>query len=268
MKKYVIIVGLASLLLAGCATQSAPTKEEMASFRPINTQLAFDDPKPIFNALFPHGSPIRKDQLETEAEFRARLAALGLEGKEFTFLIPPALCKVQPFPERSFYVITVKDTFYMGYNPRNKPYGISVARISEETDQYVGQNAYGAKADVRMYRGTYLQVAPIDFLKLPQPLRWTDGESTAFASFGLSIKIIDPAFRDKLRAEKIGLAVRVKVSDLAKMDVDYDYAKPTITNPVGFNYTKPLLPVVLLDAWIVDTDTNISLIHWHNEKKG
>lgn len=264
MNRNIALLGLVSLLLAGCMAPSAPTKEEMADFTPVNIKLSFDDPKPVFAAAFPSDLPLRKDRLETEAEYKTRLAAIGIQGKVYTFLVPPELCEVQPFPEQGFYVITSRDTYYTGYNPRSKPYGITVAKTEAKTDQYVGQNAYGAKADVSMYSATFLQVAPLEFFKLPRPLRWKPKENSVLGSFGLSIRIVDPAFRKKLREKKIGLAIRVRVGDLSLCDVDYQHISPTITNPAGLSFTKPLLPATLLAAWIVDTETNTSLVEWRN----
>jgi len=258
-------LAIALCILAGCALPPAPTKQEMASFRAENTQLGYDDPRPMFKALFPYGTPLRKEELETQGEYKARLQKLGYEGKEFTFLIAPKYCKIMAYPDKGFYVISADETFYMGYDALHKPYGITIDRIDEEPRHYVGQNAYGATAEVSSYSATIMQIAPVDFLSLPRPLRWTDGDSTSFGRFGLPIRIADPAFRQKLKEQKIGLAVRVRVADLAKMDFNLQHSSATITDAVGLSYTKPLLPVVLLDAWIVDIDTNISLVHWRGE---
>ena len=236
----------------------------MVGFRPENMPLAYDNPRPLFESLFPHGAPLKKGDLETQSEFQARLNAVGYGNQVFTFLISPKLCKVIAFPDNDFYVIASKETYYMGYDVRGKPYGITVDSIEEEPRHYVGQNAFGATANVSSYRGTMFQISPVGFFKLPRPLRWNDG--TGFGRFGLAIRIADPAFRQKLKEEKIGLAVRVRIADLTKMDSDYEHVDPTITDPIGWTYLKPILPVVLLDAWIVDIETNISLVHWKNEK--
>jgi hypothetical protein len=261
--KHILTV-LSLCLLAGCTTTSAPTKEEMASFRPENMPMVYDDPRPLFEALFPHGSPLKKGDLETQSEFQARLDAVGYANREFTFLIAPKFCKVIAFPDNGFYVICSKETYYTGYDVRRKPYGITVDSIEEEPRHYVGQNAFGATTEVTSYRGTMFQLSPVDFLRLPRLLKWDDGSS--FGRFGLAIRIADPVFRQKLKEEKIGLAVRVRIGDLTKLDSDFENYEPTITHPTGFSYMKPLLPVVLLDGWIVDTETNISLVHWRNEK--
>jgi len=253
-------------ILAGCSTSPVLTKEDFSNFTVEKTQLSFDNPQPMFKTLFPSGLPLKKDPLETQAEYRARLSALNYEGQEFTFLIPPELCKIQPFPEQGFYVITSKDTFPMGYDSKKKPYGISIARVDESSSRYVGQNAFGATAEIRSYIWTDLQIAPVDFFELPRILRWTDGEGSVFGMFGLPILNTDPIFRQKLKQDKIGLAVRIRVADLTRMDYDSQSMSPTIKNPVAIGNIKPRLPVFMLDAWIVDTDTNTSLVHWRNDK--
>jgi hypothetical protein len=266
MHRPVLVLGFAALFLAGCVAPSAPSKAEAANTPAVATPLIFDDPKPVFEELYSRAQMVSKDRLETEAEYRARLAAIGYEGKEFTFLIPPGLCQLRPFPEKNLYVLTAQDAFMKYDNPKTKLYGISVAQFTRESPEYTIENEFGTRARASNATGSYLKIAPLDFTSLPRALRWGD-KLDIYIKFGLSITPTDPGFRDKLRAEKIGLAVRVKVAQLERMTIDYWYEAATFSNPVGVKYSNLLVPVFILDAWIVDTDTNLALEHWHNPKK-
>jgi hypothetical protein len=239
----------------------------MDSVAAENTVLTYDDPRPIFEALFPNGMPQTKDKFETELEFQTKLKGLGIEGKEFTFLIAPEHCEILPYPDQNFYVVRANEGYFTFRSSNEKPYGITIEKVDKKTEEYVGQNAYGATANVREIRKTYLQVAPVDFFTLPKSLRWAETAHSVSGYFGLPIRIVDPAFRDKLKKKKIGLAVRIKVADIKKLNYNTMYSPATISDPVLIDIIKPLLPVFLLDAWIVDTETNISLVHWSKKEQ-
>ena len=149
--KVLASLGLAfSLALAGCATGPS-LAEKLDTIKLEAVPLTFDDPAPAFKKLFPSGSPLRKDSLETEAEFDARLKATGLVGQEFTFLISPEWCDVQAMPEQNFYTIVSKEYFYSFSYRTDKPYAVTIARVSEAPGSFVGQNAFGAQATVSVY---------------------------------------------------------------------------------------------------------------------
>ena len=264
MKILAFVTALGLMLLTGCSTSTTRLQASMQTIRPQVTALTFDDPAALFNDVCPNGYPLTKDALETSAEFSARLKVPTYQGREYQFLISPELCKVMAFPDNNFYIIASKDSWYVDRQIGKKSYGISLQNINEEVARYTGQNAYGATAEVTKFRGTTLQIMPVGFSTLPVALRWSDA-TPSFVHFGLPIRIADPLFRERLKDKKISLAIRVRIGDLTKSESDFEYRAATITDPYGFSYQKAKIEATLLEAWIVDTTTNVSLVHWKKD---
>ncbi|MEI6105818.1 MAG: hypothetical protein WCR49_02290, partial [Opitutae bacterium] len=237
------------------------TPADMAAVKPEHTALAYDNPEPIFQALFPHAGLVRKDDLETTAEFQARVHALGYSGGTYTFMIPANLCKTIAMPDQGFYIIAAKESYYSSYTS-DKPFGITVMERIDHPKSFTGQNAFGATTEVTNYNVTDYRVAPIGFFSLPMSLRWKEADDSSFIYFGLPVHTVDPLFRQKLKADKIGLAVRVRIGDPTAAVIDNQGHSATISDPVNFYKAGLLLPVVLLDAWVVDTETDYSVVHW------
>jgi formylglycine-generating enzyme required for sulfatase activity len=264
LRLFSLIIPVSLGILGGCDSAPETKTPEKAIAEQVKFQIApidFDDPAPIFAKLFPNNIPIGvKNELETTSEYRARLAMSGIEGREYTFLIPPTLCEVQAFPDLDFYVITSKDSF-LDYS--KTPYGITVLSVETKGASYTGQNAFGASAEISVSTTTLFKVAPGDYSSLPVPVRWQKSPESFDKYFGLPIKIADPSFRQRLRDKQIGLAVRVRIGDLTKLDRSLDFAhEATISEPESMSQESMFLPVTILRAWIVDLTTKTSIVTW------
>lgn len=258
------VPGLACVLaLAGCGHVPPPPEPaplDLSIIRPDVQKITADDPLPIFRKVFPRGYAATKDALETTAEYRARLAALGVAGT-YVFLIPPEECRIAPYPDDGSYFILSNDYYRVGYDDKTNPtlpYGITLATIDKSSSTHDRQNRYGATVQVTTYREVKCKLWLQDFSQLPMALRWrVDHESGIH--FGLPVKTADPAFRQLLREKKIGLAVRVRIDDLSQIQTTLDgYGDHTFWS----SHTDSYLPATLLEAWVVDVSTLTSVVHW------
>lgn len=219
-----MLVFATAVMVGGCVAPSTRSQADMALVKNVNTPLQFDDPLPVFEKLFPGlKGPLRKDAFEKSAEFSARLAATGLAGKEVVFFIPPELCEVVAYPDEDLYIVVSRDSYYRGPAVDNKPYGISVSVRQEQPLSYPAQNEYGVTATVTDFRDTILKICPSGLGGLPMSLKWTKGKyDSSFVHLGLPVRTADPAFRDLLRAKRLGLATKVKIGPFDKLDVYHD----------------------------------------------
>lgn len=263
--RLLLFSGLAGfLLLTGCDTipgQSGSDMDMLAIFRPEVAKITPDDPLPIFRKVFPaRGYPAAKDPLDTTAEYRARLAKLQVTGT-YVFLIPPEECTIDPFPDNNTYFVVSKDSFIDGDDEENNPtlpYGVTVATIDQGQTTYDRTTKYGGQVQVTYYDDLRYQLWLTNLLQLPQALRWKLNEYPD-VHFGLGFRTDDPGFRQLLRDKKIGLAVRVRIDDISAVTSKTRYSGEATTH---FKTTRSLLPATLLEAWIVDTSTMMSVAHW------
>lgn len=269
--KIVPLLGLAGVLaLAGCSALPQPPSasssppQDFSVIRPEVQRITPDDPLPVFKKLFSDRGYllVGKDQLETTAERDARLAELGVAGT-YVFQISPDDCKVFPFPDDGTYVIGTEEYFV----PRSIPelgerYGLTVAQVDQPPTTSQVPDKRGGMVESTDYSGVKCKLWPGDLSRLPATVLWRETDGSPLTRFALRVQTADPGFRQLLREKKIGLAVRVRVGDLSEAagENHFDRAlRPGL--PTG-TYVYSYLPVTILEAWVVDTSTQMSVVHW------
>jgi hypothetical protein len=260
MQKLLTMLSLLALIATSCSTPDSVHSTPIASrgLR-VETPLAFDDPKPMFSELFPNETAIKKGRFETQAEFQGRLAATGLIGKEITVLIPPDQCDVFAYPDKGFYVVVCKSTYSDFETGLTRPYGITLFQTDKKMGKYEGQNAFGATANIDVTSVNYYDIG---LTKIPNGLRWKDKEQDFEAHFGLPVKTNSEEFRSWLKDNKLSIALKVRLLDLTGVNDNSGGQTATIQSPHDLAVTIHTIPVQLLKAWIVRTDTNTGIIQW------
>lgn len=261
MRLAVLVCTLAPV---GCAdlpagTSASPTSSPYSIFKAEAQKITPDDPLPLFRKVFPkQGDVITKDALETTAEYKARLAALGVGGT-YVFQIPPEQCHVFPYPDDNVYVVGANDCFPTK-GGQGEPYGITVVEIDTSYKVKLVTRK-GVPYERTFSQGLAYQLWLENYFQLTSYLRWHGDDDDTQACFGLPVQIADPEFRQRLRDKKIGLAVRVKVGDIAKARKEPNVYRQTF-EITPKPYTLAYLPVTLLEAWVIDTSTQMSVVHW------
>lgn len=191
------------------------------------------------------------------------IGELGVTGT-YTFLIPPEQCHVFSFKKENAYVIGSKDTFE---DPAKaglpKMYGITVAEIDGKP--YIMRMRDSGNGEISEYvteRAVEYKLWLRNFSELPAVLRWGKKAHARDQTFGLRVQTTDAGFPRLLKEKKIGLAVRVRIDDLASAtDTDTPGTRHTFESAKKY-YRISFLPVTLLEAWVVDTTTQTSIVHW------
>ncbi|MBS0632026.1 MAG: hypothetical protein JSS11_08945 [Verrucomicrobia bacterium] len=257
------LFGLLGLLAwGGCAAVPEPAKPPAVSFaNPMVQNIVPDDPVPVFRKVFPDKNrPVRRDPLETTPEFAARVAALGVSGT-YVFEIPPEQCHVLADADHGIYFIGSKDYYpdsYAAVEPGL--YGITVTEFDEPPYAIQGVNKYGIAYEETKYESVEYKLRLANLSALPPVVLGRD-EAVGWNCFGLRVRTDDAGFRQRLKEGKVGLAVRVRIDDLSRVAVGGNYNRNTF-NLATKSYTTDYLPVTLLEVWIVDTSTQLSIFHW------
>jgi hypothetical protein len=269
MKASVIL--LFTLLLTGCASLTPASKRDFPEFSTAPTTLVFDDPASIFAPVFPPYQYrwFARQKLETEAEHRQRLASSGLHDREVTFLIDPELCDVIALPDEDFYVITIKDQNFDYIDRRMKEYrAVSIRKSLINTTDSIETNRFGTAREVTTFRSIRHMVRLENFAALPASLIWKETSQSHSVQFGLPVRTKDPTFRTLLKEKKITLALRGRVGDPATCEQTSEYSQSKFgesTTPIVSSTEVHILPLILEAAFVYDTATGSSLVHWQKK---
>ena len=254
------------LLFVGCATENGAPPARDDRFHTVVEQCVVDDPQPVFQKAFPNGFPIRKDNLETNAEYSERLNRVGVTGMTVTYLVSGESCDVIAMPEQGTYVVTSKETApvnrgYYATDEIGKEFGLTLRRINTHSGSFVGQNAYGATAQVTSdsYNTYRLKITNLDVYT---ELKWKKDDQDSWYAFGVPYRTTDPAFRQALRDKKVGFVVRGPIGDIRDADEAYRGHTATITEPYSYSDEILMLPLAVTDVWLVNCDTLKSYVHW------
>ncbi len=222
----VLLIGL----LTGCATVPPPAPAPTASrVKPERTALNFDNPADVFTPVFKEPRWFVKQEPETEAQYRQRLAQIGIEGRLVTFLIPAELCEVYNFGEQGVYAVVSHDRLTLDrHEASEKKWAITLAAGT------------GPKLMVRLE----------GFDRFPVALRWKDRGDAGYTHFGLPIRSADPVITTLLKERKAGLAIRGKIGNLATCVA---------------NAEVQVLPFLLEDAFVYDPDSQTSIMRWSSK---
>jgi hypothetical protein len=206
----------------------------------------------MFSELFPDGMAIKKGKFETDAEFEARLASTGLRGKQLTLLIPADECDVFAYPDKRFYVLICKNSysdFLTGIDAQLiPPYGITLFRRDETNGEYQGLKLHSLVAH------------DIILTSIPKGLLWKDKQEDLEVHFGLPVSTDSEEFRSWLKESKVGMALKVRLSDLK--GIKDNSATSQYTHELRLAATIESIPVELLNAWIVKKDTSTGIVQW------
>lgn len=229
----ILFVLLVVGMLTGCATvppPSAPVATPNPSrVKPERVGLTFDNPADVFAPVFKEPHWFAKLETETEVQYRQRLTQTGGEGKQVTFLIPAELCEVYRHADSGTYSVVTKD------------------RLTSDRHE---QSAKKWAITLGEREGRKLLVRLEGFDRLPSALRWRDQFDAGLVHFGLPIRSSDTAVTTLLAGRKAGLAIRGKIGNLATS---------------GESAEAVILPFLLEDAYLYDTVSQSTIMHWSSK---
>lgn len=198
-----------------------------------------------------------KDPFETTEEYQKRLAALPPPpGGTFTLPIPPEECGVFPRPDEGLYIVHAAVVL----RPFPAPWDI-IRVFGADLPPSESRRPEIFDDGRKMPNDRYLDLQPKN---LSWDLKFVESAETPdVIYFGLPVRTTDLAFRDLLRQKKIGLAVRVRLAS----DTDAGANTASTTRAGRFRPSLSGRPdssvlVELTDAWVVDTTTGKSVVHW------
>lgn len=223
------------LVIAGCT--SNPPKP-VIRWNTVHSpgKLVFDDTDKVFSSVFKdkNANWFSKRALENETEFRQRIAKAndGVVGREVTFFITPDNCKVEAKPDEKRYSI---------YPEGNILYPLWVNRTVSGNGSTVMQNAFGAS--VKVYRksvsGKILSITNIKSLP-GQVMRNTYNVGISVSTAGDNPA--DTDFRKWIAEKRVGIAIRGRIADLTKAEINSYNSKPTFSSPVDQDSYLEVLP--------------------------
>jgi len=266
MRSFAIL--LFTLLLTGCASLVPASKRSFPEFSAVKAPLVFDDPATVFTPVFPPDKSrwFARQKLETDAEYRQRLASLGLQGREVTFLIDPELCDVIALPDEDFYVITIRDKNFEYTDRRMKEYrAVSLRESLINTSDSSVTNRFGTAREVTTFRYLRHMVRLENFASLPASLVWKEAPESYGVKFGLPVRTNDPAFRTLLKEKQITLALRGRIGDLATSGQTSELSLAKFEQSTSRSVEIFILPLILEAAYVYDLSTGSSLVSWQKK---
>jgi hypothetical protein len=271
MKRLLLLSVIASMQFTGCVTPTAPLQPAITGHITLaDKPIVSDPPEVLFDAIFADLSKYQKDPYETIAHYEERMRLLNASDETYVFLIPPEHCEYGPFPEQNIYAVVSKDPYrkplsdYRSKNPERReysrydpPFGITISETKKGVS-YTGYTIFGNPVVNTVYK--ILKLSIPDFRRYPHELRFLPQEKTSHPHFGLFMQSDFPAFIEKLKSKKIGLAVRVKLADLRDAVMFSDISG---SNRFGYStFETYYLPVDIIDVWLIDIDTHYSIMRW------
>ena len=256
------------LLAAGIAASSALLS---AAPTPTTAYIAYQQtPIPVkpdsCGALFSElQNLVKKDEFEKTAARAARLAAAPISSRDIRILVESSQVEITPHPDEGVYLVALSPVCCP---MDNQPAIITVWVESTGTREVVLQNAYGAKTNGTSGHLNVLKLGVSNWNTLNRGLIWKNTKEKSDVGFGqpgLPFKDPSPELLAKMKAHKLGLWLKVRLSKLDLTDVAESFHTATIDNPNEFSETAITVPAEILSLGVVSDDGSTSYGIWSRD---